>query len=246
MGVFGEYFPRSSNDYFELRRNETAAPFVVPKNYEFNTFLATDLANPFSYQFNFGYRAYPEWEARATRYGALARLRFGRGLNLQTSLDYVTRKNDYGFASEGGDAGTVIGRRDRHDITTAVTANIIFSPKMAITARGRHYWALVDYQEYFRVRQNGSFNTIDYEGDENTSFNLYNIDLIYRFRFAPGSEFNIIWKRILLNEDTEFKDNYLDNWAVLSEGVEPNNLFSVKLLYYLDYLTIQRRRQTVR
>ncbi len=244
MGVFGEYFPRSSTDFFESRRE--GLPFIVPKNYEVNTFIATDLANPFSYQFNFAYRAYPEWDARATRYGALARLRLGRGLNLQTNLDYVTRRNDHGFVDDGADGAVIVGRRDRRDITSAVTANIIFSPKMSITARGRHFWALVDYQEYFQLRQDGSFRSTTYDEDNNVSFNLYNIDLIYRFRFAPGSEFNIIWKRSLLNDNTEFTYNYLDNWAVLNEDVTPDNLFSVKFLYYLDYLTIQRRQRAAR
>jgi len=241
MGLFGEYFPRASKDYFESRRE--GLPFIIPKNYEANTFVATDFARPFAYQFNFGYRAYPEWDGRAMRYGGLARLRFGRGLNIQGNLDYVTRKNDYGFADDGADGAVIIGLRDRQEITTAVTANIVFSPKMAITARGRHYWALVDYQDYFQLRQDGTLRSTTYDEDNNTSFNLYNIDLIYRFRFAPGSEFNIIWKRTLQNADTEFTYNYLDNWAVLNDGIQADNLFSVRFLYYLDYLTIQKRRR---
>lgn len=240
-GVFGEYFPRPSNDYFEPRQEGRL--FVIPKNYELNTFLATDLTRAISYQFDFAYRAYPEWEGHATKYGGLARLRFGRGLNIQGEIDYEQRKNDRGFVDNDSDGTIVIGQRDRRDITGAVTANILFNDRMSITARARHFWALVEYQEYFQLRQDGTLRSTVYEEDNNTNFNAYNIDLIYRFRFAPGSEFNIIWKRSLLNENAPFTYNYIDNWNEMSKDQTPDNLFSVKLLYYLDYSNMQRRRR---
>ncbi len=239
-GLFGEFFPRTSNDYFEPRQEGQS--FTIPQNSQFSAFVATNFREAISYQFDAAIRRYPEWEGRAVKLGALSRLRFGNGLNIQAEVDYEQRKNDRGFAANASDGAIIIGRRDRRDIVGALTANILFTNKMSLTARARHFWGLVEYNEYFQLKQDGDVRSTVYNEDNNTNFNAYNIDLIYRFRLAPGSEFNVIWKRALLNPNAPFTRNYIENWGSMSEGQTPDNLFSVKLLYYIDYLDIQRRR----
>ncbi len=252
VGFFTDIFPRSSNDYFEPRQEDRF--FIIPRSFEMNTFISTDVGKAISYTLKGGFRQYPDWSGRAFFAGIAPRLRLSNHFNTLLEFDYEKRTNDYGFVDVDTDGSIIMGRRDRRDLTSAITGNILFSPKMSITVRARHYWALVDYAledgepTYFQLREDGTLRTTLYNNENSRSFNAFNIDLIYRFRFAPGSEFNIIWKRSLLNDNTPFTYNFGDNWGsmgedLMGESILTDNLFSLKFLYYLDYLTIRRNRR---
>ena len=58
--------------------------------------------------------------------------------------------------------------------------------------------------------------------------------LIFRWRFAPGSELNVVWKHVVLNADNNVSDDYIYNLSnMYNSGL--NNQFSVKALYFLDF-----------
>ncbi len=65
--------------------------------------------------------------------------------------------------------------------------------------------------------------------------------MIYIWEFAQGSFLNVAWK----NAANQFNQNvdylYYDNLKnILSAS--PQNSLSVKLIYYLDYLTLRKKR----
>jgi hypothetical protein len=61
--------------------------------------------------------------------------------------------------------------------------------------------------------------------------------MIYRWRFAPGSDLYVVWKNSIL-ENQQRTD--LDYWANL-DGLFENpqrNIISLKMIYFLDYNSI--------
>lgn len=80
----------------------------------------------------------------------------------------------------------------------------------------------------------GTLAQTNYNGNHNANFNAFNIDIIYKWRFAPGSDLYVVWKNSIL-ENQQRTD--LDYWSKL-DGLFENpqrNIISVKMIYFLDY-----------
>jgi uncharacterized protein DUF5916 len=111
---------------------------------------------------------------------------------------------------------------------------------MGVTFRMRHYWSWVDYEKFYDLKENGELQDSNYTGlDEkglpkhNTTFNAFNIDMVYSWQIAPGSFFTAVWKnQIYANSDVPQKD-FFDN---LSKTFDQNgtNSLTLKLVYYID------------
>ena len=76
---------------------------------------------------------------------------------------------------------------------------------------------------------------------ENQNYNIFNIDAVYTWEFAPGSFINIVWKQEGSTFDQEINLLYLKNLDRTLSAPQNNNL-SVKVIYYLDYLNFKRKR----
>src|SRR4029077_20707354 len=70
------------------------------------------------------------------------------------------------------------------------------------------------------------------------NYNIFNIDAVYTWQFAPGSFINIVWK-----DQSEYAENvppqYFKNFGQTIEAPQNNNL-SLKIIYYLDYLDFKK------
>jgi hypothetical protein len=107
--------------------------------------------------------------------------------------------------------------------------------------RVRHYWAVVDYKQFFVLDQDGSMGDTNYDNQHNTTYNAFNIDLIFRWRFAPGSELNVVWKNAVLNYGDDPNYNYFNNFSTMFETGQ-NNQFSIKALYFLDFFKLFKKQ----
>jgi Domain of unknown function (DUF5916) len=129
----------------------------------------------------------------------------------------------------------------RHIMTEPVTNyNIVVLDQ---TLRGRHYWSMADYDgDYYTLQQDGGliprvFSTTVSNSVVNTNF--LNIDLVYTWRFAPGSELSLVWKNAIYSEGETIIRNSLDNFDDLLSQPQTNSI-SLKILYYLDYQNFRR------
>ena len=109
---------------------------------------------------------------------------------------------------------------------------------MTLSFRLRHYWASVEYQDFHELQLDGTLGETTYNEFNDRSFNAFNIDMIYRWRFAPGSDIFIVWKNFIINGDDEAGFiQYRYNESLTGLGNLPQtNTLSIKVIYYLDYL----------
>ena len=64
--------------------------------------------------------------------------------------------------------------------------------------------------------------------------------LVYSWRFAPGSEINIVCKNAIGTFDNIAETNYLKNVSN-TLGSPQNNSISFKILYFPDYLQLKKK-----
>ncbi len=134
----------------------------------------------------------------------------------------------------------IFGLRDRETIEVGVGANYNFSSRMALNLRVRHYWSKVVYNEFRRLDDDGFLNPTDYFSEHDNDFNAFNVDLIYRWRFAPGSDIFVVWKNSLFASNNRVSPTYFENFNGLWDNPQTNQL-SLKIVYFLDYATLRGR-----
>jgi hypothetical protein len=96
--------------------------------------------------------------------------------------------------------------------------------------------------------EDGSLGNTEYNEFNDFSFGLLNVDLNYRWRFAPGSDLIINWKNNISGVVNERafdygERTYFDDLGSLSSFPE-NNSVSIRLAYYLDYQQAQQFART--
>ena len=101
----------------------------------------------------------------------------------------------------------------------------------------RNYWSTVDYKSYYSLQENGMGVLVnDYPlGDNpNTNFNIWNLDLSYNWRFAPGSAATFQYRNQIFNND----DNSMISYTESLDNLFRNNIghqLSIRINYFIDY-----------
>jgi hypothetical protein len=62
--------------------------------------------------------------------------------------------------------------------------------------------------------------------------------MVYTWQFAPGSFLNVVWKDAAVTDDALISDSYLTSLKSTVSS-DQNNNFSVKVIYFIDYLTMK-------
>ena len=72
------------------------------------------------------------------------------------------------------------------------------------------------------------------DNDPNTNFNIWNLDLSFRWRFAPGSEASLLYRNQIFNSDNQATLGYTESLNKLfAQSVQ--NTVSLRVTYFLDY-----------
>jgi len=136
----------------------------------------------------------------------------------------------------------IFSRFDRNTIESMFDATYTFNSNMGIMVRGRHYWSNRNNKAFYFLRDDGELQ--DHDGAEfkgtHTNYNVFNIDLVYSWRFAPGSELSIAYKNLSEDMETENRAGYFRNFDRVT-AIPQNNNISLKILYYVDYLQLVKK-----
>ena len=247
-GLDWAYQPWGYVDFFEAR--VFAQPWRKPVWARMGGWISSDYRKPLAIDATASYRAFipnaqdPFWQgARVVELSFSPRIRFSNRLNAILSNWVSFRPNNIGFVTFNN-GQPLFGSRYRQDMENTISVNYLFNEYMNISFRLRHYWAIVDYSRYYDLDPTGELQerVLPDPRRYNSTFNAFNIDLIYRWRFTPGSELNIVWKNAVLRTDNLVQYNY---WENIDEMFERGSLnqFSVKALYFLDYFRVFNRNK---
>lgn len=233
-------------DYFEART--PGRPWNKPTWSRINAWFSSDYRKAFALDGGLNYRRF--WGTRAWAVsdvisGRLKPLiRFSDSFNMIAEANLTVRRNSLGYVTKLsvlGEEQIIFGSRARQDLITSLSANYLFTHLMSLTLRVRHYWAIVEYNDFWELSQNGDMLATSYAGNHDTNFNAFNVDLIFRWRFAPGSELNIVWKNAILSSGDMPNYDYFYNFGSMWNDGQ-NNQFSIKALYFLDFFTLFKNK----
>ncbi|QHL87537.1 hypothetical protein GU926_08840 [Nibribacter ruber] len=244
------FLPHNNYDYFEPRSYENGVPnrkWRQPGGAEYSGYISSDYRKRFALDVNGGIFISGEYDQKTYWVNVSPRVRVSDHLMLVYRTGYNENLNSFGFVknltSGNGQKDIVFGRRTVKTIENSLTGSYIFNARTALNINARHYYSNASYHEYFLLQEDGNMsaytNMAESPSSANRNFNAFNIDVVYSWRFAPGSEMSIVWKNAIYDDLVPTHTNYFRNFNNTLHANQLNS-FSVKLLYYLDYLVIKQ------
>lgn len=236
--------PFGSNDYDDPR--EDGRFYDMPGFLGAGGSFSTDRRKKIYLQANYGAGTVFEKDRWFYRFGLRPFFIISDKWRMDYRYNYRHGNYDTGYVEHWTDDDIIFGRRNIDSYENVLSASYIFTNRMGLTLRARHNWTKVVYQKYHLLDQDGSLRPTTYDGiDEdgiaynNTSFNAVNLDLIYNWEFTPGSRLIVVWKNNIIKADNDTDISFFRNFGETVTG-DQSNFFSVKLLYFLDYLSLKK------
>ncbi len=237
-----EIQPFNEYDYFEART--TGQPFILPPEWQVGLMLSPDYRKQLILDIRTEYERAAQFDKTSLFLSLSPRWRVNDRLSFRLISRLTNQNNDHGYVTTITDEGTpeiIFGRRDLENVENIFQTTYIFTNKIALDFRLRHYWLKAIYEQYYQLDKDGNLISTDYIGENDFNYNSFNIDMIMRWEFAPGSELAFAWKNAILTYNGgEVVDRYFENFRNTLDSPADNS-FSVKLLYYLDYLYFKKR-----
>jgi hypothetical protein len=173
------------------------------------------------------------------------RYRINDKFQLTGSYAIEQDKGNWGWAFlNNPDGSPIIARRDVKRNTAVISAQYNFTSKINWNVRVRHYWSLLSNTNFYNVKPDGYWNEVAFIPGQNLNFNTFNLDMFFTWDFLLGSRLTIAWKNALgsnVNIDPYSNTRYLKNFDKVFNNPHSNEL-TVKLVYYLDYLSLKRKK----
>ncbi|RMG80408.1 MAG: hypothetical protein D6714_14690 [Bacteroidetes bacterium] len=237
--------PFQTYDYFEPRTDDFSRFYRNPKVANFSAWMSTDYRKKLAFDFRVRY-LWTEDEGRyRTGFNFGPRLRVNDKLSFEWNLNTEIARKAEGWVTTDETSGDIIfGVRDNVSLTNLFRTTYTFSNKMSFSFRLRHYWSKAEYLDFGRLDENGDLAPTTYDEFSDRSFNSLTVDAVYRWRFAPGSDIFIVWKNNTSRFETDpgyVTYRYGESVNRLFGDIPTNNSLSVKVLYFLDYLSLKRR-----
>ncbi len=231
-----DYQPEGNN-YYEARVPGVIFPYSQQAGIGFNG--SSNSAKKYSAGFNLRYRTLTLFNGKSYGIGFFQQYRISNKFSVGTETDINPRYNNGGFATFANNQ-PVFNQRDIKTVENILNLKFTFNNKMGVTTRVRHYWSKLVSKEYYSIDENKNLFTYNNPLNADRNFNAFNVDFIYVWRFAPGSEFSFSWKDAGFYDGLIGSENYGRNLRNTINGPQNNNL-SLKILYYLDYLQLKKR-----
>lgn len=214
----------------------------LPGSFMKGFWINTNTAKKYSASFEVYNRRAPKYGAVATDMQLGNNYRFSDkfSMGLSNYMEFYNRSLGFAMIKPGTDS-VLIGLRNRRTADNVLNMKYNFNNKMGLTFRLRHYWSKVWYLELFHLKEDGYLEapgTVNGNPDNNVNF--FNIDMNYTWQFAPGSFINLNWKSSSDLFNQYVNERYFDNFRKTFREDQVNN-FSVKVIYFLDYLTLKTK-----
>jgi hypothetical protein len=246
-----DHHPTSVKDFFEPRTIDFSRFYLNPARTYGRAHYSSDYRRTLAANISLEGTRYPGLDRYIYAWSVAPRIRVSDRFFVIASTRLTEFKNDEGFivpnpAAKGydeiGQGEITFGSRDRWIFENTLDLRFVFTNRMSALFRARHFYSRVNYSDFFSLEENGELNPIAYTGkveDEDRTlhdltFHLFNIDLIYTWRFAPGSDLIFVWKNDIASSRNEDAAGYFREFSDLWKGPQRNS-FTLKVIYYLDY-----------
>ena len=231
----------SGNDFYEPRK--AGLFFKGWKSRYMGAFVETNQAKKYVVNAEFVYVNRSYFDSYKVEISLNQRYRFNDKFSVRHRISFEPQYNNVGYASKDNVGDPVFGVRDRSTIENILNFKYNFNNRIGITTRVRHYWSLVDYKQFYSLKPADGTLTPNntFTRNVNQNYNAFNVDAVFTWQFAQGSFINIVWKNSIQDFNRLIDNGYFKNLGTTLD-VNQNNNFSFRVLYFLDYLQLKKKK----
>lgn len=247
-GLNANFSPIGEVNHFESRtwgREVRYNPSI-----QFGGFYSSDYSRRFALDMNGWFKEFLGNNQRGANLVVSPRFRFSDRFFMvwRTNLSYFM--NDYGYVlGQDVEDQIVIGNRNRTIVENSLNAEFIFTKRMGMTVRFRHYWQQVKYTGFSELFEGGNLNAIEYGGydengysDANNNYDAFTVDVNFRWIFIPGSELLLVYKNNIFNGMNGGFSSYFGTFEDLFDQPQLNSI-SLKVLVFVDSRYFKRKKK---
>jgi len=240
------YMPRGERDYYEPRI--PGRYFRTDESLQFNLSYSSDYRKRVYVDGSFNYGRTHAAE-RTDEFGFMLSptLRVSDRLNMSYGFEYYELTDDLGYVSHHEPDSVMFGRRQSPTVTNTVRSTFIFNNQLSLDFDLRHYWSRVDYDgQYYHLLDDGHLAPVDKDLEiADINYNAFTIDMLLTWHFAPGSQMTLAWKNVIDHRESVIPPGYMDNFREMIDHPQINSI-SIRILYYLDFQSVQNLNQRIR
>ncbi len=236
-------------DYFEPRT--PGYFFISPNWFNVNGWISSNYQKKFALDVNLGASKINNDDWRELFVSVSPRVRATDKIFVVYEWETEMKIKEQGFAVpflgiSNIDDAIIFGKRDVITTINTLDFQYTLTNKMGITFRLRHYWSTVEYFNFYELQTDGTLTPSletglnpDNTSIYNTNYNAFSIDMVYRWVFAPASEFNIVWKNNIFTSDNFEQLTYYNNLRQTLATSQLNSL-SFRVVYFIDYQSLNK------
>ncbi len=234
---------------FNFRENDFYEPrypgwyFRRGSSLLFGGWFESNYAKKYSFSAeNFARKFFNFYNGLSLEFSLRQNYRFSNKLSVTHRILFGPRFNNVGYTWSDNGTEMVFSRRKVNSVENIFSVKYSFTNKMWTNFRMRHYHSSVDNKEYFTLQRTGKLNPHpSFSRNVNQNVNFFNIDMVYTWEFAPGSFLNVVWKNAVFDFADVVEKNYFKNFTNTLESDQNNNI-SLKVIYFLDYLQLKKKK----
>lgn len=245
-------------DYFEARLTPSATSvFIRPQNFSASGWISSNYQKAFALDANIGFTQHQMSGWNDFSFGVSPRFRIGDNYFLVFRFDDAWNNAQRGYAipfnsgsgGQPGDYRPIFAKRDVRTTTNTIDFEWNINNRSGINLRVRHYWSRVNVNSFYELEETGRLSPLDLtqnelinDNDESIfdyNFNFFSVDLVYRWIFSPASELTIVWKNNIEFANSDPAMMYFENMQNTLVADQLNS-FSVRVVYFLDYLNLKK------
>ena len=229
-GLNDIYEPRTENAYLN-----------IPGYQDVWFWFDTDFRKKYALGFNADWYKYNEGGRYDLYINASNRYRFSDKFTMRLNSNFSMFGNQRGFADRDDNGLPIIGNRDRWDFTNRLSSQYSINDRMILSLIFRHSYSNVEYSEYNNLLNDGSLElATNYTGNQDTTFNTWNIDLRYSWWVNRGSQLTLLYRNSVSNFENEANLSFFgENFNRLFDQPMLHQ-FSIRLDYFIDYNDVKR------
>jgi Domain of unknown function (DUF5916) len=233
-----------ANDYYEARTEGR----VFKRGGRSSLFVNINSNEAKKYSFGVGIGLRKGRQFKST-YGTTLetnhKIRFNPKVSLDLGISVETVHDQAGFGKKISNSEIIFTKRDNRTIENGLGLKWSFTNKMGLTLGVRHYWSSLIPKELFLLNTDGTLApyTSTTITPQSLSFNTnyFTVNMVYTWQIVNGSFLTIAYQ----DDASDFvrgvsEKNYFKN-IDKTFSVNHANTFSVKMVYFIDYLNLKKK-----
>ena len=233
-------------DFFEPRAENT---YITYEDFtDMSFFVSSDYRKQFAYDIRLRFEEYFDSGQNDLNLTIKPRFRFSDRFNMIYEFQYANQNDRPSYVTQL-ERQVVFGERDQKSIENSINGTYNFNNRQGLNLSFRHFWSTAKFAEggFSILGDQGELSTYDYEvtNDNNpdANFNIWNLDLSYRWQFAPGSEAVLLYRNSIFNEDELSYLGFSESLDNLFARPARHNL-SLRVVYFIDYNNVKNLFRT--